>query len=92
MVVGVTVHPAEAPTPSNVLLLEKLSKFLTRRAPWNLASPEIACRSTPSKSVTWAVVARVKVNVGLPAAAGTSVFWSGAKKVGFGIYSSITRW
>ena len=43
------------------------NKFSTRLAPSNLASPLFACRITPSKSVTLAVVARVKVGFPVPA-------------------------
>jgi hypothetical protein len=45
--------------------LAKLSvaarKFCTRRAPWKRASPAMACRSTPSWSLTYAGEARVNV-------------------------------
>ena len=44
-----------------------VSKFSTLLAPSNLASPLFACRIIPSKSVTEAAVARVKVGFPVPA-------------------------
>ena len=66
IVVAVTVDAPPKVVSAATLLLAMPSIFRTNRAPLNLAHPLGTCLSKPSKSVTYAVVARVKVGVLLP--------------------------